>query len=85
MKTNFDKSESHVPLETIQAAISGEIEAIQTIVRHYDPYFEKLASKRLFDEDGNMYRMIDEDLKQQLNINLIKTLHRFIIPSELTD
>lgn len=67
------------PFEDIQAAISGDISAIQRIIKHYGNYIATLATKTVYDEWGNSYRHLDEELKQELEIELIMAIPTFQI------
>lgn len=57
--------------ETIQAAASGEPDAVAAVLRHYEGYIAKLSTRCLFDEYGNSYLCVDEDLRRRLEIKLI--------------
>lgn len=61
----------------IQAAVSGDKVAIEKIVSIYEPYINKLASKKLFDEEGNEYIGIDIDLKEHLKTKLIEVIFKY--------
>ncbi len=61
----------------IQAAVSVDKVAIEKIVSIYEPYINKLASKKLFDEEGNEYIGIDIDLKEHLKTKLIEVIFKY--------
>ena len=67
------------PFDIIQAAISGDISAIRRIVKHYESYIATLATKTVYDRWGNSYRHLDEELKQELEIELIMAIPKFQI------
>ncbi len=60
--------------EIIKSAINGDIEAINRLMKIYEPYINKLATKRLFDKDGNEYMGIDVDLHDRLKQKLLKII-----------
>ena len=62
---------------TIQAAVSGDANALNAIVNHYDRYILRLSTKKLFAQDGNIYRCIDEDIRRQLQTKLVERILRF--------
>ena len=57
--------------QTIQAASSGDIEAINDVLKHYEGYIIKLSTRRVYDESGNVFYCVDETLKRRLEIKLI--------------
>ncbi len=67
------------PFDVIQAAISGDISAIRQIAKHYENYITTLATKTVYDEYGNRYRYLDEEMKQELEIELIMAITKFQI------
>ena len=60
--------------ELINSAIKGDIDAINIIMRIYEPYINKLSTKRLFDKSGNEYMGIDVDLHDRLKRKLLKII-----------
>lgn len=63
--------------ELIRAATMGNESAINRITEIYMPYINTLASKKLFDEDGNEYIGIDVDLQDHLKSKLIQVVLKF--------
>ena len=63
----------------IKRAVSGDVIAINRIVAIYEPYINTLASKSLYDAEGNEYIMINVDLKDHLTSKLINLIHRYKI------
>ena len=60
--------------EVIKSAINGDIESINKLLKIYEPYINKLATKRLFDKDGREYMGIDVDLHDRLKRKLLKII-----------
>ena len=60
--------------EIIKSAINGDIEAINGLMQIYEPYINKLSTKRLFDKDGREYMGIDLDLHDRLKRKLLKII-----------
>ena len=59
-----------LPFHVIEAASTGDTEAIQAVLKHYEGYITVLATRKMFDEFG-----VDETLRQCLETKLItKTL-----------
>ena len=55
----------------IRAASLGDVEAIGKILAYYDGYINALASRRVHDDAGNTYTMVDAELKRRLETKLI--------------
>ena len=53
-----------LPIEVIRSASSGDVEAIQKVLKHYEGYIAKLATRKLYDEYGNSYYCVDETLRR---------------------
>ncbi len=51
---------------TIAAAVSGDEDAIHAILRHYGRYIAHFSRCSRYDEYGNRYEYIDEDIKEQI-------------------
>jgi len=78
MKQN--KSENSVGALTVPvilAAINGDTDALRSVVNRYQYYINALATKQLYDEYGNVYSMVDEELRQKLEIRLIVKIMKF--------
>jgi len=69
--------ENGLSFSTIQAAIDGDTNAINRIVDHYGGYISKLSTRLLFDQYGNIYRYVDEDMRRQLQTKLITKILNF--------
>ena len=73
-KTNRPES-SLLPYSTIEAAASGNVNAINAVLRHYERYIMVLATRTLYDEVGVPHLCVDEEMKRRLETKLItKTL-----------
>lgn len=60
-----------VPYHVILSAKNGDAKAIERILDHYAPLIAKYATRRTFDEYGNVYRLVDEDMKTQIADEII--------------
>lgn len=70
-----NESPNLLPFHIIQAASAGNIEAIQTVLKHYEGYIITLSTRMMFDEFGQVHYFVDETLRQRLETKLItKTL-----------
>lgn len=66
-----------LPLPVIEAAISGDVEAINTVLKHYEGYIARLSMRELYDEFGNPHLCVDEELRRRLETKLITKLLTF--------
>ena len=58
----------------ITNAIAGDVNAVNAVLRHYEGYIAALATKQLYDKNGNLYQGIDEDLRRRLETKLITAI-----------
>ena len=68
-----------LPMEVIRSASSGDVEAIQKVLKHYEGYIAKLATRKLYDEYGNSYYCVDETLRRRLETKRITKVLDFKI------
>ena len=78
MKNNITKSDL-LPFHTIKAATDGDIEAINRVLKHYEGYIAKLATRKMYDEYGNVHYCVDKTLRDRLEAKLLKTILEFKI------
>ena len=70
---------SELNCKLIKSAVAGNSIAISKLVDIYQPYINTLASKRLFDDEGNEYIGVNVDLQERLIRKLIKLILSFKI------
>ena len=60
-----------IPYPVIVLAAGGDVDAINTVLKHYESYIAVLATRRRFDEYGNPHYCVDEEflarVKRTLN------------------
>jgi len=66
-----------VPYPVIVLAAGGDVDAINAVLRHYEGYIAVLATRQLYDEDGNPHLCVDELLRRRLETKLITALLTF--------
>ncbi len=66
-----------LPFAVIEAAASGDVGAINKVLKHYEGYIIALSTKRLFDEDGNAHYFVDEEMRRTLETKLIVKIMQF--------
>lgn len=61
----------------IEKAASGDVEAINTVLKHYEGYIARLSLRELHDDYGNTHLCVDEELRRRLETKLITKLLTF--------
>ena len=51
--------------------------AINTVMKHYEGYIAKLATRKMYDEYGNVHYCVDKTLRDRLEAKLLKTILEF--------
>jgi len=68
------KSSKYIPLNVIDLAISGDVDAINTVLKHYEEYIIKKSKRELLDENGNIHFCVDTELKRRVETTLIAAI-----------
>ncbi len=79
INTPAKTASSLLPYTTIEAAVSGDVDAINAAVKHYVRYLTALATRTPYDENGNPHLSVDEDMKRRLETKLITKILSFDI------
>lgn len=58
-------------------AISGNSENLEKVKEHYKSYIKKFATKKLFDEHGQTYYYLDEDMFKQIENLFLNEIMNF--------
>ncbi len=66
--------QQRIPYDVIVAAQRGDAEAMQRILRHYAGYIRHFSRRRFYNVDGSYMEMIDDDVRQQLEANLMMAI-----------
>lgn len=78
MASNPTKSASSLlPYITVEAAASGDVDAINAVLKHYGRYIAALATRTLYDENGSPNLCVDEEMKRRLETKLITKILSF--------
>ena len=75
----MDKDQTHIPFAVIVAATNGDEAAIQEILDFYDGYISKLSLRKLYDEYGNVYMVVDSELKGRIQAAVMDMIANFEI------
>lgn len=71
------KRNSKLTYPVIAAAADGNVDAINTVLKEYEGYIAKLSTKKLYDENGNVYEIVDDELRRHLETKLIIKVLKF--------
>ena len=66
-----------LPFSVIMEASNGDVEAINDVLKYYEPYICKLSLRLIYDEAGNSYVVVDEYMRRRLETKLITKLLDF--------
>lgn len=61
-----------VPYPIIIATIKGEPDAMKQVIQHFGGYIASLSMRKLYDECGNAYFGVDEDIRKRLQTKLMR-------------
>jgi len=76
-KTRKSNNKSLLPFPVIAAASGGDIDAINTVLKHYEGYIAALSTRQLYDENGNPHLCVDPELRRRLETKLITKILTF--------
>ena len=68
-----------LPFPVILAATKGDPDAMKIVLQHYQSYIAYLSTRKIRDENGNVYWGIDEDLRERLQTKLMQAVLNFKI------
>jgi len=66
-----------LPYPVIVAAVSGNVDAINMVVKHFEGFIARLSTRTMYDEAGNPHLYIDEELRHRLETKLIAKIPTF--------
>ena len=71
------KQNKLLPFSVIETAASGDVDAINKVLKHYEKYIIALSMKPLYDEHGNAYYIVDDEMRRTLETKLIVKIMDF--------
>jgi len=72
-----DNQSRLLPYPVIMAAVGGDVDALNVVLKHYEGYILVLATRRMFDDYGNVHYVVDEALRQELQSKLMTNILNF--------
>ena len=61
-----------VPYPVILAASKGDPDAMKIVLQHFSGYIASLSMRKLYDERGNVYFGVDEEIRERLQAKLMR-------------
>ena len=77
MSKNTGKNNHLISYPLIVLASSGDVDAINAILKHYEGDIAALSIRQLYDESGNPHFYVDEVLRRRLETKLITKILTF--------
>ena len=71
------EQECTLDVKTIEAAVAGEKWALEKVLAYYADYIEELATVEIEQPDGNVKKVVDEDMQQQIGLKLLEEIPNF--------
>ena len=66
-----------IPYPVIVAATKGDPDAMKMVLQHFSGYIASLSMRKLYDERGNVYYGVDEDIRERLQARLMRAILTF--------
>jgi len=73
------KKNKKLSFDVIVAAVDGDENAIKIVLNFYDGYISKLSLRPMHDEYGNVYMVIDSELKVRIQTAIMNMILNFEI------
>ena len=66
-----------LPYPVIVAATKGDPDAMKIVLQHFSGYIASLSMRKLYDERGNVYFGVDEEIRERLQAKLMRAILTF--------
>ena len=63
-----------LPYPLIVRATNGDVSAINHVLAHYKGYINRLCTRPIIDDNGNVHMRVDPDMQARLESALIKKI-----------
>lgn len=73
------KKNKQLSFDVIVAAVDGDKEAIKKALNFYDGYISKLSLRKMYDDYGNVYMVVDSELKGRIRTAVMNMILNFEI------
>ena len=61
----------------IVAESKGDLDVMKMVLQHFSGYIASLSMRKLYDERGNVYYGVDEDIRERLQARLMRAILTF--------
>jgi hypothetical protein len=66
-----------LPFSVIEAAVSGDADAINKVIHHYTAYIARFSIRTIHDAEGNPHCVVDDETRRILENHLTAAILRF--------
>lgn len=73
------KKNKNLSFDIIVAAMDGNKEAIKKVLKFYDGYISKLSLRKMYDDYGNVYMVVDSELNGRIQTAVMNMIFNFQI------
>ncbi|WP_315078155.1 helix-turn-helix domain-containing protein [uncultured Clostridium sp.] len=73
------KKNKHLSFDIIVAAVDGDKESIKRVLNFYDGYISKLSLRKMYDDYGNVYMVVDSELNGRIQTAVMNMIFNFEI------
>lgn len=77
MKRTKSQKNELPSFDVIKAASEGDVGSINALLKHYETYITNLATRKMYDEYGQIHYCVDETLRRRLETKLIVKILNF--------
>ena len=75
--SNRTRNNQLLSYPVIVLAAGGDVDAINTVLKHYEGYIAALSMRTFYDEGGNPHLCVDDVLRRRLETKLITKILTF--------
>lgn len=76
-KQDARNRKSVLPYTVIVSAVSGNVDAINMVLKHFEGFIATLSTRTMYDEQGKPHLYVDEELRRRLETKLIAKIPTF--------
>ena len=71
------KNNKRISFPVIAAAVSGNVDAINKVLKRYEGYIARLSTRPSYDKFGKVQMVVDESIRRRLETKLITKILNF--------
>jgi hypothetical protein len=73
----MQKNKTILSFPVIKAAVNSDVDAINAVLKRYEGYIARLSTRMLYDQNGNSYMVVDDEMRRRLETKLITKILTF--------